>query len=180
MLFALSTGHQIGLATVGAVFIGFALVSSFVLPTRDPNFPGRHRNAYVAVCICLFLAMIAAVLVFGKESKEAAGAEGTPTATETQPGTTTGGGEVPSQYANGDPVAGKQVFAKNGCGACHTLKAAAATGTVGPNLDEKKPEKSLIVDRVLNGKGAMPPFKTQLSEKQIADVVAFVYSSTHA
>ena len=36
--------------------------------------------------------------------------------------------------AEGGP--GGQVFANNGCGACHTLAAAGATGTVGPNLDE--------------------------------------------
>jgi cytochrome c oxidase subunit 2 len=31
---------------------------------------------------------------------------------------------------------GKQVLAAAGCNSCHTLKAANATGTVGPNLDE--------------------------------------------
>ena len=34
------------------------------------------------------------------------------------------------------PAAGKQVFTGvGGCGSCHTLAAAATTGTVGPNLD---------------------------------------------
>ena len=31
---------------------------------------------------------------------------------------------------------GLAVFQKNGCGSCHTLKAAAATGTIGPDLDK--------------------------------------------
>lgn len=31
---------------------------------------------------------------------------------------------------------GGQVFANNGCGACHTLAAAESTGNVGPNLDD--------------------------------------------
>ena len=31
------------------------------------------------------------------------------------------------------------------------------TGTIGPNLDESKPARELVVDRVTNGKGAMPP-----------------------
>ena len=79
----------------------------------------------------------------------------------------------------GDPVAGKAVFASAGCTACHTLKAAGSTGTVGPNLDDRKPELSLILDRVHNGKGAMPPFKGNLTEQQIADVAAFVFQSTH-
>jgi mono/diheme cytochrome c family protein len=83
----------------------------------------------------------------------------------------------------GDPTAGKLVFKGSaGCFGCHTLKDAGATGTVGPNLDEKKPSKALILDRVTNGKGVMPAFGTsgQLNPKQIADVVAYVYQATHS
>jgi mono/diheme cytochrome c family protein len=87
--------------------------------------------------------------------------------------------ETTPQLPKGDPVAGKTVFTSAGCVSCHTLKAANATGTVGPNLDEKKPPLALIEDRVTNGKGVMPSFKSQLSDKQIADVAAFVYQSTH-
>ena len=57
---------------------------------------------------------------------------------------------------------------------CHTLAAANATGTVGPNLDEAKPSADLVVERVTNGAGVMPSFKGQLSEKQIQDVAAYV------
>jgi mono/diheme cytochrome c family protein len=85
---------------------------------------------------------------------------------------------VPS--VKGDPVAGKAIFASAGCASCHTLKAANATGTVGPNLDDKKPALALILDRVTNGKSPMPAFKGTLSDKQIADVSAFVFQSTHA
>jgi cytochrome c6 len=77
----------------------------------------------------------------------------------------------------GNPVAGKAVFASAGCTACHTLKAANASGTVGPNLDDVKPPDALVVDRVTNGKGVMPSFKDRLSPKQIADVAAFVSQS---
>ena len=87
---------------------------------------------------------------------------------------------MPPQYANGDAAAGKALFASKGCGVCHTLAAAGSTGTVGPNLDEKKPSQALIADRVVNGKNAMPPFKSQLTDKQIADLVAYVYESTHS
>ena len=51
-----------------------------------------------------------------------------------------------------------------GCVGCHTLADAGATGTVGPNLDEAKPPYDLVVKRVTNGMGAMPPFKGQLSD----------------
>ena len=95
-----------------------------------------------------------------------------PAATESTPST------VPSQYANGDPTAGKEVFAKNGCGACHTLSDAGSSGKVGPNLDDAKPSLALAVDRVVNGKSAMPPFKGRLTPEQIASVAAYVVKAT--
>jgi mono/diheme cytochrome c family protein len=85
---------------------------------------------------------------------------------------------VPSQYKGGDPVAGKQVFQTAGCAGCHTLKDAGSTGTVGPNLDQAHPPLSLAVQRVTKGAGAMPAFKGQLSDKQIADVTAYVVSKS--
>jgi mono/diheme cytochrome c family protein len=70
--------------------------------------------------------------------------------------------------------AGKQVFVSSSCGGCHTLRAADSTGTVGPNLDDAKPSRALVVDRVTNGKGAMPPFKSTLTKAQIDAVADFV------
>ena len=78
----------------------------------------------------------------------------------------------------GDPTAGKQVFASAGCTSCHTLKDAGSSGAVGPNLDETKPPLERVIDRVTNGKGAMPPFKDSLSGRQIADVAAYVVQAT--
>jgi mono/diheme cytochrome c family protein len=85
---------------------------------------------------------------------------------------------VPAKYKNGDATAGKQVFETAGCKGCHTLKDAGATGTVGPNLDQAQPALSLVVARVTLGKGNMPSFKGQLSDKQIADVAAYVVKAT--
>ena len=85
---------------------------------------------------------------------------------------------VPSQYKNGDAGAGKSVFASAGCVGCHTLADANAHGTVGPNLDQAKPPLSLAVARVTKGAGAMPSFEGQLSDKQIADVTAYVVKAT--
>jgi mono/diheme cytochrome c family protein len=82
------------------------------------------------------------------------------------------------QYTNGDPAAGKPVFTSAGCAGCHTLADANAHGTVGPNLDQAKPPLSLVVTRVTKGAGAMPSFKGQLSDKQIADVAAYVVKAT--
>jgi mono/diheme cytochrome c family protein len=168
----LSSGHKVGLAVVGAAFIVFALVSSFVLPRRDPNFPGRFMGLYLTIAALFFVAMISAVLIFGKEKSEAAGTESTPPPAQTTPATPSGGG--------GDATAGKSVFASAGCTSCHTLKDAGSHGTVGPNLDQLKPAQDVVERQVTNGGGAMPPFKGQLSPKQIKDVAAYVYTATHS
>ena len=81
-------------------------------------------------------------------------------------------------YQHGDSTAGKVVFASAGCSGCHTLAAANATGTVGPNLDQLKPPLSKVVTQVIKGGGAMPAFKGQLTVKQIADVSAFVVKAS--
>jgi mono/diheme cytochrome c family protein len=189
MVFALSTKSEVALAVMGGIFIAFALVSSFILPRRNPDFPGkRMRNVYIVVCIALFLAMMSTVIVFGKDTEEVHAADvananptettstGT-TSTSTSPGETTPATTAPTGET-GDAAAGKILFESKGCTACHTLKAAGSTGTVGPNLDEKKPSEALVIDRVTNGKGAMPPFGSQLSKQQIADLAAFVHEST--
>jgi mono/diheme cytochrome c family protein len=70
--------------------------------------------------------------------------------------------------------AGKNVFAQAGCGTCHTLKAARATGQIGPNLDDLHPGYAQVEAKVKNGGGGMPAFSGQLSAQEIRDVAAFV------
>jgi cytochrome c553 len=91
------------------------------------------------------------------------------TETETTETTTTETTPAPE----GDPVAGKVVFTTN-CGSCHVLEDAGTSGSIGPNLDESQPDAALVVDRVTNGQGVMPPFEGVLTEQQIADVAAYV------
>jgi multisubunit Na+/H+ antiporter MnhB subunit len=70
-LAGLSTGHMVGLAVVAAVFISFALASSFLAPRRWPDFPGRQGlSVFVIACFVLFAAMLTAVEVFGVEKSE--------------------------------------------------------------------------------------------------------------
>ena len=166
----LTTGQKIGLAGVGGAFILFALVSSLVLPRRSATFPGRGVGWYVLLGTLFFVAMISAVLVFGKEKKEA-GAESTPTAST--PATTS---TTPAPPAGGDATAGKPVFASAGCSGCHILKDAGSSGNVGPNLDQLKPDFARVKHQVENGGGPMPAFKNTLSAKQIDDVSAYVSS----
>jgi len=162
---SLSTAHKIGLIVFGGAFIAFALISSFVMPRRNPDFPGRGLGWYVVVCVVFFLAMISAVLVFGKE-------------TETEPAAAATSAATPPPSANA--AAGKQVFVTAQCGGCHTMKAAGSTGEIGPNLDQLKPAYGAIVHQVEVGGGPMPAFKGQLSDQQISDVAAYVFASTHS
>jgi cytochrome c oxidase subunit 2 len=88
--------------------------------------------------------------------------------------------------AKGNPAAGKKVFDDNGCGGCHTFKAAGANGKIGPNLDDvlkgKDAEfvKTSITDpnaEIASGfqPNIMPQnYGSQLSSQQIADLVAFL------
>jgi mono/diheme cytochrome c family protein len=85
---------------------------------------------------------------------------------------------TPAFKLTGNPTSGKSVFAKAGCGGCHTLSEAHSTGTVGPNLDQAHPDYRLATARVTLGKGVMPSFKGQLSDQEIADVASYVVKST--
>jgi len=78
----------------------------------------------------------------------------------------------------GDPTAGAGVFASAACGSCHTLAAAGATGTGGPDLDTLMPSEALVDSTVTSGFGEMPSFSGTLSAQQIADVAAYVATST--
>ncbi|MDX6426846.1 MAG: hypothetical protein QOD52_2251 [Gaiellaceae bacterium] len=96
---------------------------------------------------------------------------GVTAATNAPPAGSSGGG---TKAAAPD---GKQIFTSAGCAGCHTLKAAGATGTVGPNLDVVKPTEAKIVHQVNVGGGAMPAFKGQLTPAEITAVAKFVSSS---
>jgi mono/diheme cytochrome c family protein len=85
---------------------------------------------------------------------------------------------TPAFKLKGNPTAGAAIFQKAGCSGCHTLAAAHATGTVGPNLDQAHPDYRLATARVTLGKAPMPSFKGQLTDQQIADVAAYVVKST--
>jgi cytochrome c6 len=73
--------------------------------------------------------------------------------------------------------AGKQVFtrgAQPSCAVCHTLSDAGATGNIGPNLDELKPDAARVRRAVKEGIGAMPPLGETLSDAQIDAVAQYV------
>jgi cytochrome c oxidase subunit 2 len=95
------------------------------------------------------------------------------------------------QQAAGDAKAGATLFTAQGCGGCHTFKPAKSNGNVGPDLDKlagyaKTANQGSLQDftheSIANPsayieKGypnAMPNFGQTLSDKQIADLVAYL------
>jgi len=84
---------------------------------------------------------------------------------------------VPAFHLKGSASAGKSIFPTN-CGTCHTLAAAGTSGQVGPNLDTLKPDYRATTAQVTNGGAIMPAFKGTLTTQQIADVAAYVVTST--
>lgn len=127
-----------------------------------------------------------AELLTGEDAKDVASyvaavagrGEGLVTEKADEPATTEAGGGDAAAGGGGTQAnaEGAQVFTQN-CASCHTLKAAGATGAIGPNLDSTKPAEPLVVDRVTNGKGAMPAFKGQLTPAQIKAVSEYVATS---
>jgi len=200
------TGYETALVVVAATFIVFALAMALVIPRSRPEFPGKRLPIFLAVCGVFFVAQMTAVLVLAEvgEADEPAREETTTSAEPTEPtptettgtettgtettgtettGTETTGTETtttePTAPAQGDPVAGKEVFlGTSGCAGCHTLADAGSTGTIGPNLDDLKPPYDAVVSQVTNGGGGMPAFGDSLSEEQIQDVAAYVTAAT--
>jgi len=127
--------------------------------TGSPGMPADLLEGEDADAVASYVAAVAGLPARGG-STEAGG------------GTTTGGG------GEGGAPDGEAIFAEAGCGGCHTLEAAGTSGTVGPNLDDAKPPKELVIERVTNGQGAMPSFKDKYSPEQIEAVADYVVAST--
>jgi mono/diheme cytochrome c family protein len=94
----------------------------------------------------------------------------------------------------GSPAAGKTVFSST-CITCHMLKAVPGGGSIGPNLDKVGPalDENTFIKAVTCGgasvmtKAAVAKFTTTmapyappaLTQTQIVNVAAFLFSSTH-
>jgi len=79
LVLGLSGSHKAGLLIVAGAFIVFAAVSSFVLPERWPEFPGKTgRGPFIVISSLFFVGMMFAVFFLAKEKEEEepAGPEG--------------------------------------------------------------------------------------------------------
>jgi cbb3-type cytochrome c oxidase subunit III len=77
---------------------------------------------------------------------------------------------LPAGAGGDDP---KLLFESN-CGSCHVLADAGTDGTIGPNLDQARPSLQKAITQITNGGGGMPPFKGQLTEKQIRTLAQYL------
>jgi mono/diheme cytochrome c family protein len=123
------------------------------------------------VCVAVF-ALIAAVAGIEGESEDV-----------------NGRAEAEPAPAPREVEAGRRLFARMGCGSCHTLAAAGSQGEIGPDLDERLPahdRKSLtavITDPPSDGSGfsGMPTnFGTRMSPGELDDLVSFLLAARDA
>jgi cbb3-type cytochrome c oxidase subunit III len=63
------------------------------------------------------------------------------------------------------------------CASCHTLAAAGASGTIGPNLDNSSIDVEAIEEQIRRGGGGMPAFEGQLTDEQIEALAKYVAES---
>ena len=69
---------------------------------------------------------------------------------------------------------GKLVFLETGnCATCHTLSDAGSNATVGPNLNEIRPDIQRILMAVRNGIGVMPAMEGILTDEEIEAVAHY-------
>jgi mono/diheme cytochrome c family protein len=126
----------------------------------DAHYPPSSKLPGVLFALAFAVFAFAGGVLVGQSRNSGGG-----TATTTAPAIDTSPAAV---------AAGKAVFVKTGCGACHVLASAGATGKVGPSLDSAKPDAQVVIDTVTHGKGAMPAYGRQLTPAQIEHLAAFV------
>ena len=76
---------------------------------------------------------------------------------------------------------GKELFmtkAVPACAICHTLADADATGAIGPDLDELKPDLSRVKKALQEGMGTMPSFSASMSDEDMDAVAQYVVHAT--
>ena len=185
------TRNELLLGLVALVLIVFSLVSAIVIPRRYDDFPGERMGLFAVVSLALVVGMLGAVELFGEERHGGEAAAEERGGENIGPGTTgeTASPPPPGGGGQGDPEAGREVFANvasPACGGCHTFGPAESESTTGPDLDQSlggdDPEhvRESIVDPnadIEEGfqEGVMPDvYGEQLSEQQLNDLVAFL------
>jgi cytochrome c oxidase subunit 2 len=128
-----------------------------------------------------------------QQEKSAAPAPATSTSTSTT--TSSGTNTTSTTTSTTSSAAGLSAFNDSGCGSCHTLSAASATGTIGPDLDKlvayakqaNQPLSAFVHDSIVDPdkyvqsgyqKGLMPTtFGQSLSKTDLDALVGFLVQS---
>lgn len=161
--FLQSRRDGLGEDTIQQVVRGQIAYPTVKTPTGLPGMPADIFTGDDAEDVATYVASVAGIGV------EDGGSQPAPAPTPPPTPPAGGGGGEDAKLEEG-----KSVFASAGCGSCHTLADAGSSGQVGPNLDDAPPGETLVVERVTNGQGAMPPFKDQLTAEQIDAVALYV------
>ena len=83
------------------------------------------------------------------------------------------------EIAKVDREAAREVFHAYSCSACHALADAGAGGSIGPSLDNPTLTRDFVVGRIANGQGAMPAFKGQLADEDIALLADYIVEASN-
>lgn len=148
------------LLAVGIVFIGLrggARGAREALQTQN-RVGRRFAVGAIVVVMVAFGLVLPAILLLGNEDHT--------------------GRKYQSLKLSSDDAKGRTIFAEN-CASCHTLNAAHAAGKVGPNLDQLKPPRALLLDALAHGRqrgnGTMPALLvTGQDARDVSDFVSKV------
>lgn len=194
---------------VSGVLVVIALALSFY-GMRSENFPssGQAKGILAGLAVVVAATGVGAVLTARDEQKErrihnqeaaleaneeteekeaelGSETEGEAAEPEGEEGGAGGGGAA----AEGDVELGGTVFTDQGCGSCHTLAAAGASGQIGPDLDEVIPGQSaaMVTESIVDPEaeiaegfsaGAMPTtYGDDLSTEELDALVAYLLAS---
>lgn len=76
-------------------------------------------------------------------------------------------------FAQGNADNGKKVFMKQMCYRCHGTD---GQGGAGPRLAPKPVSTDVLIKYVRNPTGQMPPYTTQVTDSELADIRAYLAS----
>ncbi len=154
-----TTAFVLGFVVIGLAVVLVAMRAGSAGAHRDTPQAARDRTTATA-------AILGATVVFGVGVPAAVMAANAGSRAKEAPG----GVRLTDAQQHG-----RELFARN-CATCHTLKAANAVGRVGPNLDQRRPPKALVLNAIqlgrARGMGQMPA--DLLTGQDAQDVASFV------
>jgi len=193
---------------VGITLAVTAVLISFV-GLRFDNFPGSRRA--FALTLLAFLVFVGGATTFAwvnaedeqetRDEEIAAGEIPSPAdateevaAASAESEAADEGAGAPAQAEEETAAAadGEALFASQGCAGCHTLKAAGATGTIGPDLDAElvNEDTAFIEESIVDPSaeiakgfpdGTMPAnFEETMSPEELKALVQFIADSVGA